>query len=105
MTSCAYYFLLWFLDVSHGCFVLPAFSPKWLTARTRLCALTWLFLCCQGYWCQSFVLVFQSSVKCPGDFFLISCFASLLLPARRLAESILSFPPKKTTGQLSVSVD
>lgn len=48
---------------------------------------------------------FSSSVKCPGDFFVISCFTSLLLPARRLAESVLSFPPKKTTGQLSVSVD
>lgn len=37
-------------------------------------------------------------------FLVISCFASLLLPVRRLAESILSFPPK-TTGQFSVSVD
>lgn len=39
MTSCAYYFLLWFLSVFRGCFVLPAFSPKWLTARARPCAL------------------------------------------------------------------
>lgn len=102
MTACAYYFLLWFLDVSCGGFVLPAFSPKWLTARARPCALGWLLLCCQGCWCQSFVLVFQSSVKCPRDFFfVISCLASLLLPAIRLAESILSFPPQKTTGQLS----
>lgn len=43
VTSCAYYFLLWFLSVSLGCFVLPAFSPKWLIARAKPCALARLF--------------------------------------------------------------
>lgn len=33
-------------------------------------------------------------------FFIISSFAFLLVPARRLAESVLNFPPKKTTGHL-----
>lgn len=65
----------------------------WLTARASHYSLVWLGLSCQECFCQHCVLVFQGSIKCPGEFFsyFLFCFLSERLTGNVFLLAELSF--------------